>query len=110
MQKRLPAILIALTFACLNLGDKKPAGAAQPLEVQSAVRIPGPNFVIQQPLELSIDQRLDAQQIQWECRVRETFRAEARIHRNSTGSAVEENPLPVLSAALSDIYRCVSGG
>lgn len=107
MKKRSAAIVIAATLSCLNLGDRTPVGA-QPLEIESAIRIPGPPLVIQKPLELSLEQRADAQQIIWEYRFRETLQVHGRSHRNTDAGALHENPLPAVSAFLSDAYRALN--
>ncbi len=107
MKKRSIAILTAGLLSCLNIGDKPPL-AAQPLEINSAVRIPGPMIVIQKPLELSLDQRLSAQQIIWECQMRETLRHHGRTHRSTDAAMLDQNPLPVLSSFLSEAYHALS--
>src|SRR5689334_18612889 len=104
MNKRISAILIALVISCLNLGDQKPLGA-QPLEIQMALSIPGPTVIVQKPLVMSLDERLDAQQLMWECRMRDMVKNHGATHRNTDRSSSEQNPLPAFSAFLTDAYK-----
>ena len=107
MNKRTAAVMIALTLSCFNFGDRKPVGA-QPLEIEMAVHVPGPPIIIQKPLELSMDQRLAAQQLIWECRIRETLREHSQTHRATESDAIQNNPLPRASSALSDAFALLS--
>lgn len=106
MNKVSVAVLIAVTASCFNLGDRKPVGA-QPLEIQMAVHVAGPPIVIQKPLSLSLDQRMDAQQIAWECRMRSDLQSKVTEHRNTSASSATQNPFPALSAALGDVYALI---
>jgi hypothetical protein len=84
------------------------AVVASPLEIEIAVRIPGPSLVIQRPLNLSIDERLSAQQIEWDLRLTSQLRALDGSKKNSDSTSLKSNPLPTLSAFLSDAYQAVS--
>lgn len=103
MNKRTAAVIVALTLSCFNFGDRKPVGA-QPLEIEMAVHVPGPPIIVQKPLELSLDHRLAAQQIIWECRMREKIQEHGRTHRATDSDSTRSNPLPCVSSALSDAF------
>ncbi len=101
------AILAVLAAFSLYLGGPDKVGA-QPLEIDMAVRIPGPPLVLIRPLELSLEQRMSAQQIIWECRLEDEFRASSRVRRTTGAQDLNDNPLPALSAFLADAYRAVN--
>lgn len=107
MNKRATALLIAAAISCLNFGDKRHVGA-QPLEIQTAVYIPGPPLVVQKPLELSMDQRIAAEQILAECRLNDILKQRVESNQNTDRRSLGENPLPGLSALLSDAYSLVA--
>jgi hypothetical protein len=106
-RKNLIAILAVLAAFSLCLGGPEQVGA-QPLEIEMAVRIPGPPLVLIRPLELSLDQRMSAQQIIWECRQEEELRAASQLRRSTRAQDLSDNPFPVLSAFLTDAYRAVN--
>jgi hypothetical protein len=101
------AILAILTAFSLCLGGPDKVGA-QPLEIDMTVHIPGPPLVLIRPLELSLEQRMAAQQIIWECRLEEELRASSRVRRSTGPQDLNDNPFPALSAFLTDAYRTVS--
>lgn len=107
MKKQKLALIAVITISLLHIGDRHPVGAQPLLEVEAALRIPGPALVRQQPLPLSFDERLRAQEIIWEYRMLERARAESRTRRNTDLSNREQNPLPELSAFLGDAYRLI---
>lgn len=84
------------------------AVVASPLEIDIAVRVPGPPIVIHYPLNLSLDERFAAQQIEWDLRLRSRLREFDGVRKNSVPSDRSTNPLPAFSAFLSDAYQAIN--
>lgn len=81
---------------------------AKPLEIQFAVHVPGPPLVLQRPLDLSLDQRLQTQQIIWEHQMRTELRSRLASRRSSDAGSLESNPFPTLAAMLADSYQALN--